>query len=387
MMRWITFGVIVIALSVGVTIGFPLLTGNGGKAESLIPDSVTTPSGPPPKMVVVGANRHEFGIMSQHEHGEKPFTLKNEGKGDLVIWKGPSTCSCTIANLSESESEKGKLTLKPGDSTTINVTWDTKEFSNKFERTVTIESNDPNNPKADFTISGLIYPPVTIIPTETTLNFMTPNNNKDTKLPIVLFSHDKPDMKVTGVVTSNPAVLGHSIRPINDEERKRFEIKEGGLRLDVIVKEGANLGPFNDEVLVKTDHPKKPELKFTAVGRVEGPIAMAPRWGIQMREVSAKKGGSQTLSMWVRDQSDTKFEIVKKPSILDVTIKPAEASAADSAPGAAPGASKGKKYEFVVTVKPQTDTGAVTDEILIKTSHPHAPLLRVPVSVFVNSNS
>ncbi len=387
MMRWIAFGAIVIALSVGLTIGFPLVGGLGGKPDALLPDSVAVPSGPAPRMAVVGPTRHEFGIMSQHEHGAKEFTIKNEGKGDLVLWKGPSTCSCTIANLTENESEKGKLTLKPGASTSIKVTWDTKEFHNKFERAVTIESNDPDNPKADFVISGMIHPAITMIPGDTILNFLTPGTGKATKIPVVLFSHDRPELKVTDVVTTNPGVLAHAIRPLDDEERKKYDLKRGGVLVDVIVKEGADIGPFSDEVLIKTDHPKKAEVKLTAVGRVEGPISMAPRWGVQMREVSARRGATETLSMWVRDQSETTFEIVKKPGILDVAIKPSAPSAADSAPGVAAPSSKGKKYDLTVTVKPQSDTGAVTDEIVIKTSHPHAPLIRVPVSVFVNSNS
>ncbi len=391
MTRWIVFGVVVIAASVVVTIGFPYLTAGSGKVESLIPESAPiAPTGPRPKLTVIGTEKFDFGTMTQQDSSEHDFEIKNDGQGDLILTAGTesSTCSCTVVELPEKLPEKrSQLTIKPGASGKIKVSWQTKEFSNDFERAVYLETNDPETPKAKFAIGGKIFPAITMIPGETTLNFMTPNNSKDFALPVVLFSQNKADLKVTDVVTTNPAVLSHSIRPLNDEEKKRFEIKEGGVRVDVIVKKGANLGPFSDEVLIKTNHPKKPELKFTALGRVEGPISMAPRWGVQMREVSSKRGGSSNMTMWVRDQPDTKFEVVKKPAEVDVEITPAAASEADK-PAATPNApaAKGKKYDFVVRVKPNTPTGAVTDEILIKTNHPNAPLLRVPVQVFVNSN-
>ncbi len=66
------------------------------------------------------------------------FKFKNEGKRDLIIRKTKASCGCTAA-------EPENKVLKSGESSTIEVDFDTKRYTGKKTKTVTVISNDPEN--------------------------------------------------------------------------------------------------------------------------------------------------------------------------------------------------------------------------------------------------
>jgi hypothetical protein len=76
--------------------------------------------------------------VKQGELAHYSFKFKNEGKSDLIIRKTKASCGCTAA-------EPEKKVLKPGESSSIEVDFDTKRYSGKKTKSVTIISNDPEN--------------------------------------------------------------------------------------------------------------------------------------------------------------------------------------------------------------------------------------------------
>lgn len=77
----------------------------------------------------------DFGRTLKNRVLEKQFTLKNVGDTDLVIDKISTTCGCAAALLSE-------RTLRPGQSATLKVTFETRDFEGRVERKVLLRSSD-----------------------------------------------------------------------------------------------------------------------------------------------------------------------------------------------------------------------------------------------------
>lgn len=72
---------------------------------------------------------------------EYRFTVRNEGKSDLVIESVKASCGCTAV-------EPAEKVLKPGQSTSITARFDSRGRLGMQHKTITVETNDPLNGRA-----------------------------------------------------------------------------------------------------------------------------------------------------------------------------------------------------------------------------------------------
>ncbi len=83
---------------------------------------------------------HNFGKVAQNDRVSTTFTISNEGKSPLVIRKTKASCGCTA-------SKPQKMTLAPGESTPIEVTFSSGTREGTQKKSVTVICNDPNKPE------------------------------------------------------------------------------------------------------------------------------------------------------------------------------------------------------------------------------------------------
>ena len=81
---------------------------------------------------------HDFGRVPQNEKLEKEFEILNIGTEELTIGRISTSCGCTAALTSEKF-------VKPGESTTLKVTLETRMYKGAIERTVSVASNAANS--------------------------------------------------------------------------------------------------------------------------------------------------------------------------------------------------------------------------------------------------
>ena len=91
----------------------------------------------------------EFGTIKPGEKVQHEFTFKNAGKSNLVIHKVQTTCGCTVANM------KSQL-IKPGETSSISVSFDSNGKSGVQDKGITVISNDPSNSSIMLHIKGTI---------------------------------------------------------------------------------------------------------------------------------------------------------------------------------------------------------------------------------------
>ena len=77
----------------------------------------------------------DFGKAVQNKTLSKEFSIKNYGTEDLVIENVSTTCGCTAALLDSK-------VIKPGGTSPLRVTLETRSYSGKVERKILIRSND-----------------------------------------------------------------------------------------------------------------------------------------------------------------------------------------------------------------------------------------------------
>ena len=361
MLRWIILSVVIVALTAVAT----LVANFGPSTKSTGAFKVSTNSGPAPKAKVDGDPVYQFGRMSQKTTGKHSWTVRNEGNADLELWMQSSTCQCTIAKFAD----KQRAIVKPGESTTIDLEWETRDAIGDFEKGATIGTNDPTKPNFTMNVKGLIHQAIVVIPNERVIPMDLVSSDEPKKVNAVLFAPDQPKLKLTKIATSKPDSLTVTPTPLSESELKPLQV-EGGYRLEIEMKPGMPIGAFREEIQIETDNKISPEVKLMVYGTVTGPISVLPE-RLRLINVTSSRGGSGEVTLLVRGGKPTKFEVASKPEKLDVEIVPSETATL-----------KGR-YRMIVTVPPGTPARQIDENIVLKTDNPKASELKIPVSILV----
>jgi len=360
MLRWIVIAVVVVGLTAAATFVI--------QSE---PTSVTNEShavnerkGPQPKVEIDEGLLHEFGAMSQESKGSHGWEVKNVGEGVLELWlEGKTTCSCTLANLKE------KVAVQPRDSFKITLDWESKHFNGDYSQGATIGTNDPRRPTFTLTVKGKIFPPVIVYPPEM-VQFNGISNEEVARRPIFVMSKDRPKMKIKNLSTSSALIVATQ-EPMTEQEQVSLDAK-GGCRVNLEIKPGMPLGAFHEELIIETDHPLRPLVKVSITGKTTGPISVVPE-RVRIPSVTSAQGAAQDLSLLVRGGRATTFEVVRQPTGLKIAITPNDTPTQKA------------RYRLRVTVPPGTPAHAIEDDIVLKTDHPRASELKIPVTILISN--
>jgi hypothetical protein len=94
------------------------------------------------------ASVHDFGLMDPLTMGSHSFVIRNTGDEPLQVQQGPTTCKCTLSNLS------GDL-IEPGQEARVTVQWNSGKDP-LYTHSATVFTNDPRNRALSFTIRGQV---------------------------------------------------------------------------------------------------------------------------------------------------------------------------------------------------------------------------------------
>jgi hypothetical protein len=96
---------------------------------------------------VIHPMTYDYGKIVQDSVVTTIFVITNEGNDILKINDVKTSCGCTAVVVGENE-------LKPGESTEIEVSFDSKGRTGKQNKTITVSTNDPDNSIIKLTFTG-----------------------------------------------------------------------------------------------------------------------------------------------------------------------------------------------------------------------------------------
>jgi hypothetical protein len=368
MLRWVILVVVVVALTAAATIVVQYLP----DSEDARKVPVVEVTGPQPKIVIEGDLDYEFGKMAKFEKAKHGWVVKNEGEVPLEIRQyGSTTCSCTVAKPGLDEKKQPvTMVIQPGGSDTVELSWHTeKDLGENYSQGAKFETNDPRKPIIQLSVKGKVYPAVEIVPPQM-IQFPRISNEEAHGARFFIYSKERPDLKVLKFTISRPDQIVAAAQPMTPEEAKQLKV-EKGYKVTVEVKPGMPLGGFQDTLVVHTDHPKQPDVNISIGGFVFGPISVTPE-RVRMTDVVGGEGASRDLILVVRGGKETHFEVAEKPAKVDVSVERDDTATL-----------KGR-YRLTVKVPPGTAAGDVHGEIVLKTDHPMAKELKIPVSILIS---
>lgn len=98
-----------------------------------------------PPRIKFESSQHDFGKIKEGTVSEFTFKFKNLGKESLIINDVRTSCGCTAAVVEGS-------VLKPSESGSIKVGFDSTGREGRTSKTIVVMSNDPENPAVTLTI-------------------------------------------------------------------------------------------------------------------------------------------------------------------------------------------------------------------------------------------
>lgn len=116
---------------------------------------ITNPNGAKIKFVIEVI---DYGTIKQGENGKRQFKFTNTGKEPLIINNVNSSCVCLVPGWP-------KEPIKPGASEIITGQYDTSRMG-RFEKTLTVYSNDQTRPTIVLRIKGNVLPPPAVDSTQ-----------------------------------------------------------------------------------------------------------------------------------------------------------------------------------------------------------------------------
>lgn len=394
---------------------------NANKDESDHP--VPPKSGPFAKFVVVGEPSYDFGVMEHLQTGTHEFKVRNDGKVPLKMVALPKdqTCSCTLGSL-------GKDGLKPGEETSVKLSWTIKSPNPVFQHSAKIRTDDPENLVTTFYVRGFVGNRLVLKPSnEVAVGAL--HEKEPTERKMILFSEVVEAFEVTKFDASNPLIVAKAnpltveeinlaIKDPNEaksraamlqmaEEAKKHVPPGGilsipepaqqqppgdltgkspepkcGYELHITFHPGFPIGKMRESMLIHTNIPNSAPVHVSFTGSRSGPVQILGTAGIlwspeesvvRLGRFPAKAGKKAKLVVLIK-KSEQELEITEAkldPPLLKYEFRKDESFNAPVL----------NKYELVLEVPAggsplSLGGGQRTGTVVLQTNHPEAKTIR-----------
>ncbi len=289
---------------------------------------------------------HDFGAVWVNDTLDHAFMIRNEGQAPLEIVKVKPACGCTATG-------KHPEVIAPGDSGEFPFKLNTRKMHGKFSKTISIVTNDPDQPKIVLRLMGDVRHYIEVEPRvanfsrvqEDSVATKTLNITNNTERPLELTIDKKLmpkcfDGELTELVPGKAFDLTITAHPPYVTGINRFPLK------------------------ITTNLKEQPELAITCMATLPERLQVKPD---KLALSSATKNAS-TRKLWVTNNGGTPVvvtEAVSDDERLGIEVKEVEA---------------GKRYQIVVTIPADYSPKSDKTAIVIKTDDSKTPEVVVPIN-------
>ncbi len=314
------------------------------------PDAAAMVEGPQPKAVAVEAIQ-DLGVLPKGETAEVDFQIRNDGDAALIIHEARPACGCTVADFD--------ATIAPGKIGKVHAELDSTNLHGPNRKTITVYTNDPENPSLTLTIQSDVRPFLSVVPGYARFNFVrleTEGNVTQT-----LWAEDGNDFEIVGAKSPFP-YLHVAYREAAETERNA-DGKGRQWKVDIKLDADAPVGALTDYVTITTNHPKQKFVKLPVSGFVRPVIAVTPA----VADFRQLKLGEEEITTQM---------IVKTYATEPISLLGAESTVEYIKPEIIP-VEEGRHYNLKLHISPQLPKGAFAGKIRIKTDSKKMPMVEV----------
>jgi hypothetical protein len=294
----------------------------------------------------------DAGAVERGDTVSHAFALRNEGDAPLEIREVRPTCGCTVADFDAS--------IPPGGEGRVTTEVDTSSFQGPIAKSVTVYTNDTENPAIQLTVKADVRALVSVVPDY--VRALGVRGGEPVRTRHTIWFPGSEPHRVTGVRSPLPH-LRAEVREAKPEERS----PDGPERQWLLVTEldaEAPAGPLAGNVVVTTTHPRRPEYLLPITGYVREPLmTMPPRLDLgRFSPLEPRKGGIVVANFGSPDVEITGSR--SDVAGLRATIEKSE---------------DGKRFDVYVTLEPGHPPGIIDGTLTLETTNERAPVVTVPI--------
>lgn len=216
----------------------------------------------------------DYGTVDASTVVEHTFTIRNEGTLTLEISRVHASCGCTVASISSQQ-------IPPGGESKISSRLSLQGRSGPQQKTIVIDSNDPDQPQYVLTLRGVVGAALNVQPPQIIQPRVAPGSQPSAN--VIVSSGDGAEFSITSVESTSERLQANVV---TIEEKKTY-------RVDIGLASPLESGAFNAMVMVRTDHPKRPAVEIPVTFIAARELVVAPR------EITFDKPGDQPVSRFV----------------------------------------------------------------------------------------
>ncbi|RLC24182.1 MAG: hypothetical protein DRH21_05900 [Deltaproteobacteria bacterium] len=202
-----------------------------------------------------------------------------------------TSCGCTAALLSKKE-------IFPRGSGEIQATFKTKRFEGDQETTITVYSNDPDDPEIELTIIGTIKRDVAVVPQGINWGDVEKGETVTSSVRLLQLSQNKLVLRRIEV---NEKYLNATTSRFREENSR-------GINIDITLKSEAPVGELSEVITLHTNIKRRPRIDVPVWANILGRLQVQPKI-LSLRAIS--KGGKISQSITVSSSDGKKFHVLK----------------------------------------------------------------------------
>jgi hypothetical protein len=202
-----------------------------------------------PKLLAVEGQKFDLGTVFRGTVVEHQLTLKNTGTEALHLGPVEASCGCTGAIVS-SES------LRPGESGSLAITFNSKNFTGQVHKTVTVRTTPSITPPLLIEFTAMILDEITVTPQQ--FWFKDAEVGKKSRMMLTVRNNGKEPLRLTGW-RSQLAGFTLTLPSAPIDTGKSVEIVA-----ELTPEKAAPI--ISDAVFLTTSNPRRPELYLAVYG-------------------------------------------------------------------------------------------------------------------------
>jgi hypothetical protein len=303
--------------------------------------------------VVVPEKIKDFGTVPQGETVKTDFVLRNQGTKTLVVKAVRPTCGCTVADF-DTEIQSGREGK-------VRVKLDTTGFSGPISKSILIITNDPQLPTMSVIVKARVQPYLEVLPRPLVRFNAIQNDGAEQVLTLV--GAEGQRFEATRVESSDPSVEAE-LRKVDQKELMPGK-GEDQYEVTVRLADTTPVGTVNAQLTVHTNHAKAKRMQIKVFGIVRAVLHVTPS-ALQFGSVEAALQPGRNVIV-VNNRASGSVEVTD--ATVDDPAFTAEVYTVE----------QGQRYQVAVTVVPTTTPGTHDSELIISTTDPEYPELRVPI--------
>lgn len=334
---------------------------------TLAQDQPAQPAAKAPK-IVFEPEKLDIGKLADIEKSGGTFIVKNAGDAVLILTGLGSSCGCTEPRIAGQQVAGGKtpapirVEIAPGDSTTIEVSYNPLGKQDQDIQKITVQSNDPARPSVELELIAHVEPLVRVDPRVLNLGDIARGESSVFTFKV---SGSTPDFRVTRVTVNGIDAV--RARITGSKEVQRLGGKSNEFTVELTTDGTAKPGLLRGTALVRTNDSRRPFTSVEVMGRIVGDLALNES-RVAFGNLKAGHSGEKTFRL--HSKSGKPFDIVAVEQAsednhrVQLSFKPVDSSKT--------------AYDVTAHITAPMQPGGLRGTIVIKTNYPDEEQVTMP---------